>query len=175
MIKDKIVVVEGDVTEADADAIVNAANTDLHLGSGVAGAIRKKGGPQIQADCNKKGPIELGEAATTKAGGMKAKYVIHAAGMRLGGRVTHESLKNATLNSLLRAEEKGCKSVAFPAIGTGVGGYKIDACAKDMLHVAYDYLKKNDHKTGIDEVRFVLFDRDSFDTFAAEYAKLPEE
>jgi len=175
MIKDKIVLVEGDVTQADVDAIVNAANTDLQLGAGVAGAIRKKGGAQLQADCNKIGPIDLGEAAVTKAGGLKARYVIHAAGMRLGGKVTHESLKNATLNSLLRAEEKGCKSIAFPAIGTGVGGYKIDACARDMLHGVCDYLKKHAHKTTIEEVRFVLYDRDSFETFAAEYERLPEE
>jgi len=175
MIKDKIVLTQGDLTEADVDAIVNAANTDLQLGSGVAGAIRRRGGPQIQADCNKIGPIPLGEAAVTKAGGMKARYVIHAAGMRLGGPVTQQSLKNSTRNSLLRAEEKGCKSIAFPAIGTGVGGYRIDACARDMLGVVRDHLKTNAHKTTLEEVRFVLYDRDEFDTFAAECEKLPEE
>ena len=175
MIKDKIVLTQGDVTEADVDAIVNAAHTDLRLGSGVAGAIRRRGGPQIQADCDKISPIPLGEAAVTRAGGMKAKYVIHAASMRLGGPVTKESLKNTTRNSLLRAEEKGCKSIAFPAIGTGVGGYRINACAKDMLAIVLNHLKTNAHKTTLEEVRFVLYDRDAFDTFAAEYEKLPEE
>jgi O-acetyl-ADP-ribose deacetylase (regulator of RNase III) len=159
MIKDKIVLVQGDITETEVDAVVNAANTDLQLGAGVAGAIRKKGGPQLQA----------------KAGGLKSRYVIHAAGMRLGGKVTQESLKNSTRNALLRAEEKGCKSIAFPAIGTGVGGYKLDACAKDMLRVVYDYLKTNAFRTGIEQVCFVLYDRHSFDTFTEAYERLPED
>jgi len=174
MIKDKIVLVEGDITDSEVDAIVNAANTDLVLGSGVAGSIRRKGGPQIQADCEKLAPVELGQAVATRAGGMKARYVIHAAAMRLGSTVTHDSLKNATLNALKLADEKGCKSVALPAIGTGVGGYKIDICARDMLHAAYDYLKYVPD-TNLKEVRFVLYDRDGYESFERALAELPED
>jgi len=174
-IRDKIVLVEGDITDANVDAIVNAANTDLQLGGGVAGAIRRKGGAQIQADCNKVGPVELGEAAVTRAGGMKARYVIHAAAMRLGQKVTQESLRQATLNALKRADEKGAKSVAFPAIGTGIGGYHIDACAHEMLRLVHDYLKANAGTTHIEEVRFFLYDRDSFDRFQKAHAALPAD
>jgi len=175
MIKDKIDLVEGDITEENVDAIVNAANTDLQLGGGVAGAIRRKAGPQVQADCDKVGPIALGEAAVTKAGGLHCRYVIHAAGMRLGGRVTQDALRNATLNSLKRAEEKKVKSIAFPAIGTAIGGLNLDTCAKDMLRVVFHYLKENEATSSIQEVRFVLYDKDSFNVFKKEYDLLPED
>jgi len=173
MIKDKITLVQGDITDADTDAIVNAANTALLLGSGVAGAIRRKGGPQIQAECDRIGPIPLGEAAVTGGGKLRARYVIHAAAMHLGGTVSKQALEDATRNSLRRADEKGCTSIAFPAIGTGVGGYGIDACARDMLRVVYDYLRRAE--TGIEEVRFVLFDRAGFEAFQREHNKLPQD
>ena len=112
----------GDITQAQVDAVVNAANTDLLLGAGVAGAIRRAGGPAIQEECNRLGPIPLGEAALTGGGQLTAHYVIHAAGMQLGSGVTADSCRLATLNSLRRAGEKQLKSIAFPAIGTGVGG-----------------------------------------------------
>ena len=176
MIKDKIVLIEGDITEEGTVAIVNAANTDLVLGAGVAGAIRKKAGAQLQAECAKLAPIPLGEAAVTKAGGSLAcRYVIHAAGMRLGGKVTQDTLRHVTLNSLKRAEEKKMKSVAFPAIGTGIGGLNVDVCAKDMLHVAFNYLKETEATSSIEEVRFVLYDKDSFTAFKKEYDLLPED
>src|SRR5215467_11396920 len=105
--RSRIVTRQGDLTESDCEAIVNAANTDLMLGAGVAGAIRKKGGPRIQAECDKIGPIALGEAAVTGGGNLKARYVIHAAGMDLGGGVSEQSLRDTTRNSLRRATEKG--------------------------------------------------------------------
>src|SRR3979411_49309 len=92
----KVVFQEGDLTEAQVDTIVNAANNELILGSGVAGAIRLKGGPSIQAECNRIGPIHIGEAAITGAGKLAAKHVIHAASMQLGGRATDRSLREAT-------------------------------------------------------------------------------
>jgi len=159
----KITVMMGDITDADVDAVVNAANTDLLLGSGVAGAIRERGGPSIQSECNEIGPVALGEAAVTGAGNLKSRYVIHAAGMRLGGVVTAESLGNATKNSLLRADEKGVKTIAFPAIGTGVGGFPIEECARVMIDTVLNHL--DSEHTLLERVFFVLFDEHSFSVF----------
>ncbi|MCI0403778.1 MAG: macro domain-containing protein, partial [Acidobacteria bacterium] len=132
-IEDSIVIEQGDLTEADVDAIVNAANNDLQLGGGVAGAIGRKGGPAIQEECDRIGPIGIGEAAITTGGNLKARYVIHAASMELGGRTTAESLRASTRNSLARAAEKGVKTVAFPAVGTGIAGFPMRDCAEIML------------------------------------------
>ena len=170
MDKDKIIIQKGDITDFDGDAIVNAANTELVLGSGVAGAIREKGGYLIQSECNKTAPIALGEATITPAGDLKTKYVIHAAGMHLGGQVDTESLKNCTLNSLKLAEKYGIKTLAFPAIGTGVGGYPIEECAEIMLKVVWDYLQSQDTK--IEKVYFILFDDNSFNTFKSYINKI---
>ena len=167
--KDKILLSEGDITKADVDATVNAANNDLQMGGGVAGAIRRAGGPAIQEECNRIGPIPLGEAAITTGGNLKAKYVIHAASMRLGDRTTEENLIASTKNSLLRAEEKGLKSIAFPAIGTGIAGFPMDRCAELMLRVAHDHLKGN---TSLQAVHFVLYGRDAYEAFAKALAKL---
>ena len=121
MSRERIVIKRGDITEETTDAIVNAANTELMLGAGVAGAIRRKGGPTIQAQCTAHGGVPLGEAAITAAGDLKAKHVIHAASMGLGGPLTTErSLRDSVRNSLLRSTEHGLKSIAFPAIGTGI-------------------------------------------------------
>jgi O-acetyl-ADP-ribose deacetylase (regulator of RNase III) len=152
--------VNGDITEQDADAIVNAANTNLWLGSGVAGAIRSKGGPGIQQECDRIGPIPLGQAAITGGGRLKARYVIHAAGMELGGVVTAESCRAATLNSLRRAEEHGLKSIAFPSIGTGVGGLEMSACARTMLGVVRGF-----QPSSLERVVFVLFGEQAFQVF----------
>ncbi len=160
---DKIKALEGDITDMDVDAIVNAANTDLILGSGVAGAIRKRGGDSIQKECDRIGPIPLGEAVITGAGNLKSRFVIHAAGMYLGGSVTEESLRAATKNSLIRADEKGIRTIAFPAIGTGVGGFPVDKCAEVMIDVISSYLECE--KTSIDRVYFVLFDEPTYRAF----------
>ncbi len=146
---------QGDLTEAATDAIVNAANNDLMLGAGVAGAIRRKGGPSIQAECDRIGPIALGEAAITGGGNLPAKYVIHAASMSLGSPTTEDNLGAATRSSLLRAKERGLKSIAFPAIGTGVAGFPMDRCAHVMLHEVREHLAGS---TPLERVDFVLFD-----------------
>ena len=160
---DRIVVMKGDITDIEADAIVNAANTDLVLGSGVAGAIRKKGGDVIQNECNEIGSIPLGQAAITGAGNIQARFVIHAAGMHLGGRVSEMSLWDTTHNSLLRASEKNLKTIAFPAIGTGVGGFPMKNCARVMVDTVSEFLQ-NKHSS-IERVYFVLFNEESFDAF----------
>src|SRR5712692_1489806 len=137
----KIYFQKGDITDMAVDAIVNAANTDLILGAGVAGAIRRKGGSRIEVDCERIGPIALGEAAVTAGGNLKAHYVIHAASMRLGERTTAESLRLATRQTLMRAEEKALKSLAFPAIGTGVAGFPMEECAQIMITEVLSHLK----------------------------------
>ena len=165
----RIEILQGDITEADVDAIVNAANNDLELGGGVAGAIRRKGGPSIQEECNRIGRIPLGEAAITGGGNLKAKYVIHAASMQLGGRTTAENLEASTRNSLRRAEEKHIRSIAFPAVGTGIAGFDTKQCAEIMLRVVSDHWKS---KTSLERVVFVLFDRVSREIFEQTWAEI---
>jgi O-acetyl-ADP-ribose deacetylase (regulator of RNase III) len=160
---DKVKILKGDITDMDVDAVVNAANTDLLLGSGVAGAIRKKGGDSIQRECNRIGSISLGESVVTGAGNLRSRFVIHAAGMHIGGSVTEESLRAATKNSLLRANEKGIKTIAFPAIGTGIGGFPVSRCAEAMIDVVFSHLKSG--KTFLDRVYFVLFDEPTYRAF----------
>ena len=155
--------VEGDITEMDTDAIVNAANDRLVLGGGVAGAIRRKGGPAIQAECDKIGGTFVGGAAITTGGRLKARHVIHAVGPRMGEGDEDEKLRNATLNSLKVADENGLKSVAFPAISTGIFGFPMPRCAQIMLAAAVEYLRG---ETGIERVVFCLFGQDSYAVFA---------
>lgn len=165
----RIQFVKGDITAMDVDAIVNAANTDLVLGAGVAGAIRRQGGPAIQENCDRIGPIALGEAAVTTGGQLKALYVIHAASMRLGGRATAESLRLSTRNSLQRAEEKGLKSIAFPAIGTGIAGFPVEECARIMLDETLEHLKS---RSSLEAIYFVLYDAAALKTFEETYRQL---
>jgi O-acetyl-ADP-ribose deacetylase (regulator of RNase III) len=162
---------QGDLTEADVDAIVNAANNELMLGGGVAGAIRIKGGPSIQAECDNIGPIALGEAAITGAGMLRARHVIHAASMRLGESTSEANLRAATRNSLRRANENALKSIAFPAIGTGIAGFPTERCAEVMLEEVRAHLRS---PTTLDRVEFVLFDRRSLEIFERALAEMKD-
>src|ERR1700682_6545401 len=137
---ERIVIQQGDLTEMDADAIVNAANNDLVLGAGVAGAIRRKGGEQIQRECDVIGSIPVGYAAITSGGKLKAPFVIHAASMQLGRATTAEALRGSTAHALRIAAERKLKSIAFPAVGTGVAGFSMKECAAIMLHEAAQHL-----------------------------------
>ncbi len=161
--KQSIEIVHGDIADVDVDAIVNAANTDLKLGSGVAGAIKKRGGPSIQSECDEYGSISIGQAAITSAGELRAKYVIHAAAMHLGGAVNRASLEASTNNSLLIASENGVKTLAFPAIGTGVGGFPLEECANIMIDTVLEYLGSD--RNFIEKVYFVLFDDHAYKIF----------
>jgi O-acetyl-ADP-ribose deacetylase len=154
--RSKVIIRQGDLTDSDADAIVNAANNDLMLGGGVAGAIRRKGGPSIQAECDRIGPIPLGQAAVTGGGNLRPRHVIHAASMRLGEATTDKNLRAATGNSLARARELGLKSIAFPAIGTGIAGFPLKRCAEVMLAEVREHLGGS---TSLERVEFVLFDQ----------------
>ena len=167
--RDKIGLRQGDLTEADVDAIVNAANNDLMLGGGVAGAIRVKGGPAIQQDCDRIGTIPLGEAAITGAGLLRARHVIHAASMRLGESTSEANLHAATRNSLKRANENLLKTIAFPAIGTGIASFPLERCAQVMLEEVRAHLSG---PTTLERVEFVLFDRRSLEIFERVLAEM---
>ncbi len=155
----------GDITEMSVDAIVNASNKKLQHGGGVAGAIVRKGGHIIQDENNKIGEIEVGKAVITIAGKLKAKYVIHAVGPQMGEVEEDEKLKNATLNSLMLADEYNVRSIAFPAISTGVFGYPKDKCAKIMIQTAIDYANID---TEIKTIIFTLIDDRTYDIFQKE-------
>jgi O-acetyl-ADP-ribose deacetylase (regulator of RNase III) len=161
-VAEKIVLLQGDLTEMDVDAIVNAANNDLQLGGGVAGAIRRKGGPSIQQECDAIGSIPLGTAALTGGGNLKARHVIHAASMQLGGSATAETLRTATAHALVLAMRHGLKTIAFPAVGTGIAGFPLRQCAEIMLRETVAHLRG---ETSLTKVYFVLFDRASLEVF----------
>lgn len=158
----RITLVEGDVTAQEVDAIVNAANSALQLGSGVAGAIRERGGPTIQEECDRHGPVEVGDAAVTGAGALPARFVIHAAGMPPEGSADEASVRGAMRRSLELAREKGCRSVAVPALGAGVGGFPLQRCAEILVEEARRHLEG---ETSLEEIRFVLFGEPTYRVF----------
>ncbi len=148
--------------EQDVDAIVNAANNDLLLGGGVAGAIRSRGGPAIQRECDAHGPVKVGDAAITGAGELSARYVIHAASMHLGGRTTAETLRSSMDHVFRLAREHRVRTIAVPAVGTGIAGFPMDECA----HVMSDCVDRA--VAGgwqPEEIRFVLFGDNARSTF----------
>ncbi|MEE4312122.1 MAG: macro domain-containing protein [candidate division KSB1 bacterium] len=159
----EIQLIKGDITEMSVDAIVNAANAQLILGGGVAGAIRKKGGPEIQKECDAIGGTFVGGAEITTAGNLKAKFVIHAVGPRMGEGDEDDKLKNATRNSLLLADKHGLQSIAFPAISTGIFGFPADRCADLMLRASSDYIK-NEEST-LRQILFCLWGDDIYEIF----------
>ncbi len=167
-------ILEGDITEQQVDAIVNAANSQLQLGAGVAGAIREKGGPTIQQECDAHGPVAVGEAALTGAGNLAARFVIHAAGMAPGGQASEGSIRSSMAHSLRLAREHGCRSIAIPAIGAGIGGFSAQRCAEILLDEARAHLAG---ETSLEELRFVLFGEPAYRVFEAarDAAKVQEQ
>lgn len=161
----------GDITGLEVDAIVNAANNRLWMGGGVAGAIKRAGGPEIETEALGKGPIPVGEAVATGAGRLKAWYVIHAAVMGQDLRTGAGNIARATRSALECAERLGARSVALPALGTGVGGFPLDECARVMLKEIRGHLAG---KTGIQKVIVTLYDAPAYDIFKRELDRLPE-
>jgi O-acetyl-ADP-ribose deacetylase len=166
---ERIEIRQGDITEVDTDAVVNAANNDLQLGGGLAGAIRRKGGPRIQAECDEIGTIPVGGAAITSGGNLKARYVIHAASMQLGGATSAQSLRSSTAHALRIAAQEGLKSIAFPAVGAGIGGFPMRECAEIMLR---ETARHFENPTSIERVCFVLFDKEALAAFGAAFRDL---
>jgi O-acetyl-ADP-ribose deacetylase (regulator of RNase III) len=165
----KIKVEKGDITKSKCDAIVNAANNHLWMGAGVAGAIKRKGGQVIEDEAVAKGPIDPGSAVATTAGALPAKHIIHAAGMGQDLRTSEELIRRSTESSLRVADGLKLKSVAFPAIGTGVGGFDAAECARIMIGAVRDF-----ESEFVEIVVFSLFDgptRDAFEQAAKEVTR----
>jgi O-acetyl-ADP-ribose deacetylase (regulator of RNase III) len=170
-VSEKIALQQGDLTEMDVDAIINAANNDLQLGGGVAGAIRRKGGDAIQQECNAIGSIPVGGAAITTGGKLRARFVIHAASMQLGGETSARALRSSTAHALRIASERGLRSIAFPAVGTGIAEFPIPECARIMLREVAEHLKT---PTSLEKIYFVLFDERALSEFQKALAEIAD-
>jgi len=155
----------GDITKLEVDAIVNAANTHLRMGGGVAGAIKRAGGKEIEDEAVKQGPIRIGEAVVTTAGKLKAKYVIHSPTMELDFRTDENKIRLAMRAALKKADEIDASSVAFPALGTGVGGFPKDRAAKVMVEELKNHI---DAGTGLKKVILADISKDQVEFFRKE-------
>jgi len=163
-IKDtEIKIVQGDITELEVDAIVNAANNKLVMGGGVAGAIKKKGGKVIEDEAVKKGPIKIGEAIFTKGGNLPSKFVIHAATMGMDFHTDEVKIRDSCKNAFRAGEDLKIQSIAFPALGCGVGGFPLLASAKIMAQEVFRHLREE--KTCLKEIIFCLYDKKAHDIF----------
>ena len=170
-----IELVVGDITGMATDAVVNAANSRLAHGGGVAGAIAQKAGPAVQQESDlwvaARGPVPTGSCAITSAGRLPARYVIHAVGPRMGDGGEEAKLKQATLACLEMADKHNLRSIAFPAIGTGIFGCPMDLCAAGMLSTALEYVR---NETRLERILFCLYDRKAYGFFEkqlSEYLK----
>ena len=151
---------QADVTRLEVDAIANAANTQLRHGGGVAGAISRAGGPEVQRESDERAPIGLGEAVETTAGDLPSRWVIHAATMELGGPTSAEIIERATASTLAKAEELGCRSLALVAFGTGVGGFPLEEAARLMVGVAAE------HEGDLEQIVFAVHGEDAERAFS---------
>jgi O-acetyl-ADP-ribose deacetylase (regulator of RNase III) len=155
-------VVEGDITELDVDAVANAANNELWMGAGVAGAIKRAGGSEIEQEAVAQAPIAVGQAIATGAGNLRAKHVVHAAVMGQDLQTSAELISQATRRTLEVADELGARSLAMPAFGTGVGGFPIGQCAELMVTEARAFEPAN-----LERVVFAVFGHDAEQAFRA--------
>ena len=162
--KTKIGLLKGDITQSGTDAIVNAANSALQMGGGVAGAILRSGGESIQRECDKIGGIPVGTAAITGGGNLRARYVIHAVGPRQGEGGEGRKLAGATRSSLELADSNELESIALPAVSSGIFGIPLDFCARTMMEAAISYLRTGEHS--LREVVFCLFDNEALEAFS---------
>ena len=160
----RIRIFQGDITDYDGDAVVNAANNAFWMGSGVAGAIKRRGGASIEAEAMAGGPVLPGSARLTGGGTLPARHVIHAAVMAQDLVTSETFIRLATRNTLLEAEKAGLPRIAFPALGTGVGGFPAEDCARAMLREVLGYIESNP-QTGLREVAFFLFGEEAFRSF----------
>lgn len=160
-------VLDGDICDRPVEAVVNAANNQLWMGAGVAGAIKRRGGPEIEQEAVAQGPIPVGEAIATSAGVLEAKYVIHAAVMGADLITDADTIRRAARSALTLADELGLRSIAFPALGTGVGGFELRECAQIMRRAVLDHIASG---TGLTQVEFVLFGEQAYEEFGEVFA-----
>jgi O-acetyl-ADP-ribose deacetylase (regulator of RNase III) len=156
---------EGDIAEVEADAVANAANDHLWMGAGVAGALKRAGGDEIEHEAMAQGPIELGTAVATAAGRLHARYVVHGAVMGQDLRTNAELVRRTTRSCLDVADELGCRSLALPAFGTGVGGFPLDECARIMVGEAQAFEPRS-----LEYVLFAVRGQDAEAAFQAALA-----
>jgi O-acetyl-ADP-ribose deacetylase (regulator of RNase III) len=161
----EIEVVEGDIAELDVDAVANAANNELWMGAGVAGAIKRAGGREIEVEAVAQGPIQVGEAVVTTGGSLKARNVIHGAVMGQDLQTNADLLRRTTRRVLEVADEVGARSLALPAFGTGVGGFPLEECAAIMVREVSSYEPQN-----LERVVFAVFGDEAEETFRAALA-----
>ncbi len=161
----------GDITELAVDVIVNAANSDLWMGSGVAGAIKSKGGEEIEREAMSLGPIRPGEAVMTTAGKLSAHYVIHCAGMPPGGRATYWKVASSVQNALNIASDNNLRTIAFPAIGAGVGGLSEQESAKAIATGIIHYTKE---PRSVKEITLVGLNKYTCDCFDQAFDDVQE-
>ena len=158
-------IIQGDITGLEVDAIVNAANNELVMGGGVAGAIKRKGGKGIEDEAVKKVPIEIGGAVSTSAGSLPAKYVIHAATMGLDFKTDEAKIRSSCANALKEAEKLNVSSIAFPALGCGVGGFPEIGAAKIMAQEVLRHIWFDFPDSSLKEITFALFNKSAYDIF----------
>lgn len=163
-------ILQGDISEIKADVLVNAANNHLYMGAGVAGALKRRGGVEIEKEAVSKGPIEIGGAVETAAGRLNAKYIIHAAVMGMDFETNENYMRKATKNTLLLADKLNVKTIAFPALGTGVGGFPLDKCAEIMFDEIIEFDKEKNNN--IERVIIVLYSKKAFDEFEKVFRKV---
>jgi O-acetyl-ADP-ribose deacetylase (regulator of RNase III) len=155
-------VVEGDIAELDVDAVANAANNELWMGAGVAGALKRAGGREIETEAVAQGPIAVGEAVVTSGGSLKARNVIHGAVMGQDLRTNADLLRKTTRRVLEVADQVGARTLALPAFGTGVGGFPLEECASIMVREVSSYEPRN-----LERVVFAVFGDDAEEAFKA--------
>lgn len=155
-------VVDGDIASLEVDAVANAANDHLWMGAGVAGALKRAGGDEIEREAMRRGPIPLGSAISTSAGRLSAKYVIHGAVMGQDLRTNADLIARTTAACLALADELECRSLALPAFGTGVGGFPLDECARIMVDAARRFEARS-----LERVVFAVFGGDAYASFSS--------
>jgi O-acetyl-ADP-ribose deacetylase (regulator of RNase III) len=158
----EIEVLQADITKLEVDAIANAANTELKHGGGVAGAIVRAGGREIQQESDRKAPIGLGEAVETSAGQLPSRWVIHAATMQLGGPTSAEIIRDATRSTLRKADELGARSLALVAFGTGVGGFPVEEAARIEVEQVREHVTGG---SGLERIVFAVYGAEASEAF----------
>ncbi len=168
--KTTLAVERGDITDAEVDAVVNAANSELWMGTGVAGAMKRKGGVVIEEEALRQGPIDIGEAVLTVAGNLPAMHVIHAATMGKDLKTDPEKIAAATRSTLALAEKHKLESIAFPALGSGVGGVPPVQSAEAILSTIVQHVARGN--SSLQRILFVLYQDEAYKAFTETLKRL---